>query len=198
METQTPETGNEQTQTPPIEQPQTDWSGLADLGDPDTIRKQLTHAREWEKRAKANVEAAKKLEALEAERMTDNEKAIAEAVKRGRQEALSSFSAQLAEAKLRAAAAGKVADVDAFVDLVDLGKFVTPDGVNEEAITAAVERFIKVAPAQTQPKFGKVEMGPQGDRPRQLGEADLARMTPEEIVEARRKGQLDEVLGVTN
>lgn len=201
METQTPETGNDTTQnTEPTteQQQQPDWSSLAELGDPDTIRKQLQHAREWEKRAKANVEAAKKLEALEAERMTDNEKAIAEAVKRGREEATSAFAAQLAEAKLRAAAAGKVADVDAFVELVDLGKFVTPDGVNEEAIAAAVERFIKVAPAQTPPKFGKVEMGPQGDRPRQLGEADLARMTPEEIVEARRKGQLDEVLGVTN
>lgn len=201
MDPLTPETGNEETQNtnPTPEEPKApDYSILADLGDPEAIRKQLAHAREWEKRAKANHEAAKKLEALESERMTETEKAVAEAEKRGRDAAAAVFTKQLAEAKLRAAATGKVADVDALVDIVDLGKFVTPEGVDEEAINAAVERFQKAAPAPTQPKFGKVEMGPQGDRPRQLSEADLARMTPEEIVEARRKGHLDEVLGVTN
>lgn len=196
--TETVETTATTTDQPAETKQLPDFSALADLGDPETIRKQLAHAREWEKRAKANHEAAKELEALRAERMTDNEKAIAEAEKRGREAAAATFTGQLAEAKLRAAAAGKIADVDAFIELVDLGKFVKSDGVDEEAIAAAVERFTKVAPAQPQPKFGKVEMGPQGNRPRQLTDSDLARMTPEEIVEARRKGQLDEVLGVTN
>lgn len=185
--------------TEPDPAPAPDWSALADLGDPDTIRKQLAHAREWEKRAKANVEAAKKLEALQAERMTDSEKSIAEAEKRGRAAAMAEMNRQVAEAKLRAAATGKVADVDALVELVDVGRLVTDEGVDDAGIAAVIERFTKVVPAQpAPPKFGSVELGPQGDRPRQLGEADLARMTPEQIVEARSKGQLDDLLGVTS
>ena len=198
METESTETVNESTstitpETPSGEQePTIDWSALSDLGDPDTIRKQITHAREWEKRAKANVEAAKELEALKAERMTDNEKAIAEAERRGRAAATAEMSRQLAEARLRSAAAGKVADVDALIELVDINRFVTDDGVDDASIAATIERFSKVA--QASPKFDKVELGAQGERPRQLTRDDIKSMTPEQVNEARRKGLLDALL----
>lgn len=159
-------------------------------------------AEKWKalsrKHEDANTKLLKQNDELKSAAMSDAEKAIADAVERGRTEAMSSMRTELAEARLRAAAAGKVADVDALMDFVDLGKFVTENGVDDAAITAAVDRFAKVAPAPTPPKFGSVDLGPQGDRPRQLGEADLARMTPEQIVEARQKGQLDELMGVTS
>lgn len=146
----------------------------------------------------ADAQKAKQLEELRIAQMTDNEKAIAEAEKRGRDSALASMRVEIAESKLRAAATGKVNDIDALMELVDVSRFVTADGVDDNAIAATVEKFTKVAPAPTAPKFGSVEMGPQGDRPRQLGEADLARMTPEQIVDARQSGQLNDLLGVTS
>lgn len=166
-----------------------------DMGTADELAKWKAHSRKHEE---ANTRLSKEIEALRAERMTDSEKAIAEAEKRGRESMAKELGTQIAEAKLRSAAAGKVADVDALLELVDVARFVTAEGVDDNAIAATVERFTKVAPVQAPPKFGSVELGPQGDRPRQLGEAELARMTPEQKVEARRNGQLDELMGYTS
>ena len=151
------------------------------------------------KHENANASSLKELEQLRTAQMSDSEKAIAEAEKRGREAALKELRADMARAKLQAQAAGKVADVEALLEVVDVSRFLKEDGIDEEAIAATIERLTKVAPAQpAPPKFGSVELGPQGDRPRQLGEADLSRMTPEQIVEARSKGQLDDLLGVTS
>lgn len=151
------------------------------------------------KHENANASSLKELEQLRTAQMTDTEKAIAEAEKRGRDAALKELRADMARSKLQAQAAGKVADVDALLEVVDVSRFIKEDGIDEDAIAATIERLTKVAPAQpSPPKFGSVELGPQGDRPRQLGEADLVRMTPEQIVEARAKGQLDDLLGVTS
>lgn len=172
----------------PLSEPDKDWKAEAE--------KWKALARKHEN---ANSQALKELDTIRTAQMSDSEKAIAEAEKRGREATMKELGAQIAEAKIRAAAAGKVADVDALLELVDVSKFVTADGVDDSAITATIDRFSKVAPAQpAAPKFGAVELGPQGDRPRQLGEADLARMTPEQIVEARRSGQFDDILGVTS
>ncbi len=159
-------------------------------------------AEKWKamsrKHENANATALKELEQLRTAQMSESEKAIAEAEARGAQKALVGVRSELAEARLRVAATGKVADVDALVDLVDLSKFVTEDGVNSAAIDAAVERFTKVLPAPTPQKFGSVELGPQGgDRPRQLTRDNLRDMTPQQIEEARNKGQLDHLLGIT-
>lgn len=151
------------------------------------------------KHENANASSLKELEQLRTAQMTDSEKAIAEAEKRGRDAALKELRADMARTKFQAQAAGKVADVEALLEVVDVSRFLKEDGIDEDAIAATIERFTKVAPAQpAPPKFGSVELGPQGDRPRQLGEADLVRMTPEQIVEARAKGQLDDLLGVTS
>jgi hypothetical protein len=160
-----------------------------------------SEAEKWKalarKHENANASSLKELEQLRSAQMTDSEKAIAEAEKRGRDAALASMRTEVAEARLRAAAAGKVADVDALVDVVDLGKFVTDDGVDSSAIEAAVERFIKVIPPAQQPKFGNADLGPQGNRPRQLTRDDLRTMTPTQIEDARVKGQLDTLLGIS-
>lgn len=172
-----------------------------ELSEPDKDWK--AEAEKWKalsrKHENANSQAIKELESIRTSQMSDSEKAISEAEKRGREAMMKELGGQIAEAKLRAAATGKVADVDALIELVDVSKFVTAEGVDDSAIAATIDRFSKVAPAQSAaPKFGAVELGPQGDRPRQLGESDLARMTPEQIVEARKSGQFDEILGVTS
>jgi hypothetical protein len=172
----------------PAAEPDKDWEAEA--------AKWKALARKHEN---ANASSLKELEQLRIAQMSETDKAIAEAEKRGRDAALKELRADMARAKLQAQAAGKVADVEALLEVVDVSRFLKEDGIDEEAIAATIERLTKVAPAQpAPPKFGSVELGPQGDRPRQLGEADLTRMTPEQIVEARSKGQLDDLLGVTS
>ena len=185
-----PPAADQQQEATPPEQPSADKDWEAE-------------AAKWKalsrKHENANAQAIKELEQMRSAQMTDTEKAIVEAEKRGRDSALAEMRVEIARSRLAAQAAGKVADVDALLELVDAGKFVTDSGVDDDGIAAVIERFTKVAPAQpAPPKFGSVEMGPQGDRPRQLGEAELARMTPEQIVEARHKGQFDDLLGVTS
>lgn len=169
----------------------------------ESVKDWEAEAAKWKalarKHENANASTLKELEQMRSAQMSDSEKAIAEAEKRGREAAARELRADMARMKLQAAAAGKVADVDALLELVDISRLVNDEGIDEAAIEATIERLTKVAPTQpTQPSFGKVELGPQGDRPRQLGESDLARMTPEQIVEARAKGQLDDLLGVTS
>lgn len=185
--------------TTPATDPAAPSDSTPDPASPD--RDWKAEAEKWKalsrKHENANATTLRELEQLRQAQMTDSERAIAEAEERGRQAARAETRTELAEARLRVAAAGKVADVDALVELVDLGRFVTEDGVDTSAIETAVERFIKALPTPTPPKFGSVELGPQGDRPRQLTRDEIRSMNPQQIEEARLKGQLDSLLGIT-
>lgn len=175
------------TETTPSPDPDKDWKAEAEKW------KSLSRKHE----SSANQQA-KQLEELRTAQMTETEKAIADAEQRGRESALASMRVEIAETKLRAAATGKVADIEALMELVDVNRFVTADGVDDNAIAAAVEKFTKVAPAPTAPKFGAVEMGQQGNRPRQLTRDDIRTMNPDQIEDARIKGQLDTLLGINS
>lgn len=102
--------------------------------------------------SKANAEAAKyrkelraaqsELEKVRKAGLTEQEKAVAEAEQRGRSAALASTGARLARAEFRAAAAGQVdkETLDAYLEDVDLSKFLSEDG---EPDTKAIEGRIK-------------------------------------------------------
>jgi hypothetical protein len=172
--------------------PSTETPAAPEMGAEESKWKAMSRKTEEQ-----NAKLTKELEQLRKQHMSESERAIAEAEARGAAQALSGMQTQLAEAKLRAAAAGKVADVDAFVEIADLAKFITAEGVDDAAIAATVDRFAKVAPAVAPPKYGSVDLGPQGGRPqRQLTRDDLKSMTDQQINEARRSGLLDSLLKV--
>lgn len=58
-------------------------------------REAIGHSREWEKRAKANSDAADELEKLKASQMSDQEKAVAAAEKAGRTAAATEAQAEI-------------------------------------------------------------------------------------------------------
>lgn len=167
--------------TDPVDPPQsdpTDWKAMA---------------RKHEREKKAIRD---ELEELRRTQMTDAEKAIAEAKAAGRTEALTETGKILAAAEFRSAAAEaglKIADVAEFIDSA---RFVNDDGtVDTEGITAAVERFASIAPPAVKQPTADPQGGPPST-PGQLTRADLARMTPDQIVEAKAAGRLNDVLGV--
>lgn len=182
------------TDAPPAETPDATQPPAPGMGADQDESKWKSLARKHEEHS---AKLAKELEQLRKERMSESELAIAEAEARGEAKAMASVRTQLAEAKLRAAAAGKVADVDAIVEFADLSKFVTEDGIDDAAIGAMVDRFAKVAPAQPTAQFAPIPAGPQGGAQRQLTRDDLKSMSPQQIEDARQKGQLDSLLGVT-
>lgn len=93
---------------------------------------------------KARRLAEKQLEALRKSTMTDQEKAVAEAKAAGLAEAKKAAAPRLVRAEFKAAAAGLVdkETLDAYLEDVDLSRFVDDDGEpDEKAISARVKRL---------------------------------------------------------
>jgi hypothetical protein len=99
------------------------------------------------KRAK---ELEKELDSFKQASMTEAQKAVLEAEKKGRQSALTEYGARLARARFDALAARRNKDVstDEIVEYVDMNKFLTEDGdVDAKALQAAVDRLVPEAQA---------------------------------------------------
>jgi multidrug efflux pump subunit AcrA (membrane-fusion protein) len=155
--------------TPP---PATTDTGAALLAELD---KWKTMARKHEDRAKANADAAKRVEALQAEleqfraaSMSEAEKATAKAVKeaeqRARAEALGAVGQRLVRAEFRAQAAGAIPDLDGVLDDLNLAKFVGADGEPDTAaISAAVKRLTPPKPAEPEAVQPVTAPGPRPD-----------------------------------
>jgi hypothetical protein len=119
-------------------------------------------------------EAAKQLKALQKEleqvrqaQMSESEKAIAEAVARGRTEATTEFGQRLAAAQFVAAAAKRNADFDAASVLEDLNlaKYVTDTGEpDDKGIASVVERLVPERASNPRPT-GDVGLGPRPAAP---------------------------------
>lgn len=139
-------------------------------------------ARKWEQRAKENRRAAEELEKLRQERMTEAEKAVAEAERRARAEAAREYGARLARAEFRALAAAKGLNIDSDIfDLVDTTKFVGDDGeIDEAAIKAAVAKLAKLAPKPGGTSGGDFTGGNRGGAP--------PKSVQDQIREAEAKG----------
>jgi chromosome segregation ATPase len=95
------------------------------------------HSREWEKKAKANKEAADELEKLKAEQMTEQEKAVKRAEK---------AEAELQALKAKAERAETVASVadKANVPAEVVGML---SGKDADELTAQIARLMKLLPA---------------------------------------------------
>ena len=139
-------------------------------------------ARKWEQRAKENRRAAEELEKLRQERMTEAEKAVAEAERRARAEAAREYGARLARAEFRALAAAKGLNIDSDIfDLVDTSRFVGDDGeIDEAAIKQAVAKLAKLAPKPGGTSGGDFTGGNGGGTP--------PKSLQDQIAEAEQRG----------
>jgi membrane protein involved in colicin uptake len=99
-----PETGTEDTTQQSENTPAgTAWEEIFKDEDPAAVRKALDHAREWEKRAKANADAATKLAEIDEANKSETEKAT---------ERITALEAELAETKAAALRAQAAAEAD--------------------------------------------------------------------------------------
>ncbi|MFE2433331.1 hypothetical protein [Streptomyces sp. NPDC059409] len=124
------------------------------------------HAREWEKRAKANAKAADELEKLRKQNLSEQEKAVEEAEARGRTAAAKDYGSKLAQARFEAAAAQAGVNLAEVAEFISVTQFVGEDGeVDDKAIKAAVAKFAKLAPAKGAARSGGDFSGGSGDQP---------------------------------
>lgn len=123
-------------------------------------------ARKHEDRAKANANAAKELEQLRQQSMSDQEKAVAEAKAEGRAEAMAAAMGKLAAAEIRAAAAARLSaeQLEVLIEATNLAVFVGEDG---EIDRDKIQRFVDgIAPLPTEetapPGFPDLGQGARG------------------------------------
>lgn len=151
-----------------------------DAGDgtaPDTgalqaeVEKWKALAKKHEERAKGNASKASELERIQREQMTEQERAITEAREAAFAEGRAAGLAREVAAEVRAAAANRIADIDALLEGLDTAKFVTEDG---EADTRAIEAWVdRIAPKRTDegPLGAGIDIG-QGMGPTNVGVGD--------------------------
>ncbi|MFF4417085.1 hypothetical protein ACFYY8_31580 [Streptosporangium sp. NPDC001559] len=111
--------------------------------------------------------------------------------------------------KIEVLAAKRVQDPDVVRTLLlagnDIADFLDGDKIDAEAIKEALDELLEKKPylavaAQSAKRFqgsgdGGARKGPQ--KPAQLTEDDLRRMSPEQIVQAQGEGRFDDLLGVS-
>jgi hypothetical protein len=166
----TPDTGTdtETTVTVETDTDATDWRAEAE--------KWKTQARKHEDRAKANANAAKELEEARRQGMTELEATADKARAEGRAEAVSEYGTKLVRAEVRAAAVGRVADVDALLEGVDGSKFLDADGEPDiDAITKWVDRIAPAPEAEPEPGFPDLGQGARTQDQRALNGDPLLR-----------------------
>ncbi|QBI53430.1 hypothetical protein [Streptomonospora litoralis] len=147
------------------------WSALLkELEDegltPGQVTERLKASRKWEDRAKQNAKAQAELDKLKRAQMSEQEKAVAQARDETETKVRQEMGEDLARAELKAAAAGKVAGIDDFIEDLKLTKFLDESGrPDSKAIKAAVERWSKIAPASSSPPPADLKQGSRGAPP---------------------------------
>lgn len=158
------------------------------------VEKWKSLSRKNEAQAKANSQAAKELEELKKASLSDQEKLIASTREETATAVRREFAGKFVEAELKSAIAGKTLDAASLLSF-DRNSFIDESGeVDSNAIAAWVEAHTK-APETALPDLGQGVRGKSPAGKPQLSRAELAGMTPQQILEARTDGRLDELMG---
>lgn len=132
--------------------PDTDWRAEAD--------KWKALAQKHEQRAKGNAKSLADLEKAQRDAMTDQDRAIAEARDAAFAEGRAIGLGREVAALVRAAAVGRIADVDALLEGLDASRFVTDDGeADAKAVQAWVDKVAPAKPEGQQPLGAGIDLG---------------------------------------
>lgn len=176
---------------------------------PDDLGDAGKRALDAERKARADAERQakaleKRLAEIEAQNMTETERAIAEARAEGAREAQAKIADRLVRAEIRIAAAGKVAP-EAINDLPalmgELAQFADEAGeIDTDRITAAIADLVATRPFLA-PQVADAKPAPDPDQGAvtgggaQLTVEQLRSMSPEEAYAAFREGRAAAAMG---
>lgn len=159
------------------------------------VEKWKSLSRKNEAQAKANASAAKELEDLRKASLTDQEKLIASTREETALAVRREFAAKLVDAELKAALNGKVLDAASLLSF-DKSSFIDETG---EIDTTAIAGWVEAHTKSNEPVLPDLGQGIRGKNVSGVAQirsrADLANMTPKEILEARTDGRLNALMG---
>lgn len=151
-------------------------------------------SRKNEQQAKANAQAARELDELKKSQLTEQERLI-QSVKDETASALRiEFAQKLVDAELKSSLNGRALDGGALLDF-NKSSFITDDGdVDSEAIQAWVDAH-STKTDLPKPDLGQGARGNKTVMSQIRSRDELENMTPKEILEARKDGRLDSLMG---
>jgi hypothetical protein len=179
-----------------------DPEGADQLGDAgkkalDAMKAKMRAERDKRKAAEAERDTLRNGAKKEGEPSADEIRREAE------QAAAAKANARIVRSEIRAAAAGKLADPKDALTFLDLTKFEVDENgeVDSEEIADAIDELLRNKPylaAATAKRFqgtGDGGAARKAGGPRQVTEAELKTMSPEQIVKAQEEGRLTKLLG---
>jgi hypothetical protein len=184
--------------TPPADPPAPPATGDEPLGEAGkrALEAERLRAAAFERQLKAQQA---ELDELRKAHMTDSEKAIADARSEGEKTADARWRAQVGQFAVQAAAAGKFAspeDAHLFLDEIPF----TADGkVDQASLTVKLDQLLAAKPylaaasGATPPASANppvVPTGPRGGAANPISKDDLKKLSPDQIAELFRKGEL--------
>lgn len=168
----------------------TDWEKEA-----ARLRSELAKARKWEKQAKSNADAAKRLGEVEEQQKSAEQRAQDAA--RKAEERAQAAAERVAKAEIKAALTGVVDDPDSIIEDLSIKRFLADDEPDDDAIAALKAKYEALRPPTKRAPNPNPAQGVNGSKEHEkpYTQADLARMSTDEINEARKAGKLDHLMG---
>lgn len=151
-------------------------------------------SRKNEQQAKANMAAAKELEEIRKSQLTDTEKLIEQTKEETALSVRREFASKLVDAELKTQLSGRVLDAGALLSF-DKSTFIQDDGnIDSEAIQSWVEAHSKETGTPA-PDLGQGARGNNPSKAQIRSRDELQNMSPAEILQARKEGRLDSLMG---
>lgn len=187
----------------PDDDPVGDPEGADELGDKgkralEAMKAKLRAEKEKRRAAEAERDTLKSGSKKDGEPDADQIRREAETA------ATQKANARIVRSEIRAAAAGKLADPKDALTFLDLTQFEVDENgeVDSDEVAEAIDELLKNKPylaAATAKRFQGTGDGgaarKAGNKPKQVTEAELKTMTPDQIVKAQNEGRLATLLG---
>lgn len=188
---------SEQIETEVIETPETQ-TDTPELSEAEKLKAEVDKwkslSRKNEQQAKANLAAAKELEEIKKSQLSDTERLIAETKEQTALSVRREFAGKLVDAELKSQLNGRLLDAGALLSF-DKSSFIDDDGnPNTEAIQSWVEAHSKTMETPA-PDLGQGTRGNNPSKAQIRSRDELQNMSPAEILQARKEGRLDSLMG---
>lgn len=188
---------SEQIETEVTETPETQ-TDTPELSEAEKLKAEVDKwkslSRKNEQQAKANLAAAKELEEIKKSQLSDTERLIAETKEQTAISVRREFAGKLVDAELKSQLNGRLLDAGALLSF-DKSSFIDDDGnPNTEAIQSWVEAHSKTTDIPA-PDLGQGTRGNNPSKAQIRSRDELQNMSPAEILQARKEGRLDSLMG---
>jgi len=171
---------------------------VSELSETDTLKAEVDKwkslSRKNEQQAKANNAAAKELETIRQSQLTETEKLIEQTKTETALSVRREFANKLVDAELKSALHGMLMDADSLLSF-EKSSFILDDGnIDSEAIKSWVEAHSKSTQTPA-PDLGQGSRGNNPSKSQIRSRDELKNMSPADILEARKDGRLDTLMG---